>query len=627
MADSDVAAAAGHPARHRPAGRATGESADEIRSARSPPPTATTCCSPRRRSGFEGLVWILPGGRGGAGAGRRCRPRSPGGGARPTSTATDEDRALVEQALARTVSATDAGRAGGPRGAARLPPALPRGPRARARRGRRRRARLRGPEGRLHGPRGRGAPRARGGPALPPCAGGAPTHPWPRPWRSGSACWPSPALAGVLVAQAAGRRDADQVITGDIRQSVTEKLNEAGRRGWRGRPDRGHRALRRGARRTIPATPRPSPTRAGCSRSPVTRRTGLDVLARRRHRQPRRTPTCTPSSPSSSSATAWSSRLAASSTASTRSTRPPPSETSRPTSARQVDAALGPRQPRPPRPRRPASVLARWWEVAALGEAALAVTGEHPRRRLLPRAARPSAWCRRLTSASSRSGITSPWLQSAAGAPRSSSASSSAPTKPLPLREAVVLLDDEAEVVGQRQERVDAAAKGAGHQPDDAGLGQLVAQRIGLLLTAPRQPPGAVRPIAAIGGCPRRRGERRRASPPAPRYPHPAMPPVRRIPGSRDVASGRPRRNISRTRTTGTSRCRVRKTTTQPLKNADGQAVRRAVAGLGLRQLDDRRGTCACRATRPSGARAACGDAARRLSVPPRRRARVQARR
>jgi Flp pilus assembly protein TadD len=41
-------------------------------------------------------------------------------------------------------------------------------------------------------------------------------------------------LAGVLVAQTAGRRDAGEVATGDIRQSVTEKLNEAGRRGGEG---------------------------------------------------------------------------------------------------------------------------------------------------------------------------------------------------------------------------------------------------------------------------------------------------------------------------------------------------------------------------------------------------------
>ncbi len=41
-------------------------------------------------------------------------------------------------------------------------------------------------------------------------------------------------LAGQLVAQTAGRRDSDEVITGGIRQSVTEKLNEAGRRGGEG---------------------------------------------------------------------------------------------------------------------------------------------------------------------------------------------------------------------------------------------------------------------------------------------------------------------------------------------------------------------------------------------------------
>lgn len=36
-------------------------------------------------------------------------------------------------------------------------------------------------------------------------------------------------LAGLLVAQSAGRRDAGDLSSGDIRQSVTEKLNEAGR--------------------------------------------------------------------------------------------------------------------------------------------------------------------------------------------------------------------------------------------------------------------------------------------------------------------------------------------------------------------------------------------------------------
>jgi tetratricopeptide (TPR) repeat protein len=44
-------------------------------------------------------------------------------------------------------------------------------------------------------------------------------------------------LAGLLVAQTIGRRDAGEVITGDVRQSVTEKLNEAGRRGGSGELD------------------------------------------------------------------------------------------------------------------------------------------------------------------------------------------------------------------------------------------------------------------------------------------------------------------------------------------------------------------------------------------------------
>ncbi|MGK2947582.1 MAG: tetratricopeptide repeat protein [Acidimicrobiales bacterium] len=41
-------------------------------------------------------------------------------------------------------------------------------------------------------------------------------------------------LAGVLLAQAAGRRDPGEFVTGDIRQSVTERLNEAGRRSAEG---------------------------------------------------------------------------------------------------------------------------------------------------------------------------------------------------------------------------------------------------------------------------------------------------------------------------------------------------------------------------------------------------------
>lgn len=44
-------------------------------------------------------------------------------------------------------------------------------------------------------------------------------------------------VAGVLVAQSAGRRDASDSITGDIRQSATEKLNRAGRLGAEGEVD------------------------------------------------------------------------------------------------------------------------------------------------------------------------------------------------------------------------------------------------------------------------------------------------------------------------------------------------------------------------------------------------------
>jgi tetratricopeptide (TPR) repeat protein len=41
-------------------------------------------------------------------------------------------------------------------------------------------------------------------------------------------------LAGVLVANAAGRREAGETATGDVRTSITETLNQAGRRGSEG---------------------------------------------------------------------------------------------------------------------------------------------------------------------------------------------------------------------------------------------------------------------------------------------------------------------------------------------------------------------------------------------------------
>lgn len=60
----------------------------------------------------------------------------------------------------------------------------------------------------------------------------------PRSWRRallvGLGVTAFAVLAGVLLAQALGRRDAGEVATGDIRQTLTEKLNEAGRRGSAG---------------------------------------------------------------------------------------------------------------------------------------------------------------------------------------------------------------------------------------------------------------------------------------------------------------------------------------------------------------------------------------------------------
>jgi tetratricopeptide (TPR) repeat protein len=60
-----------------------------------------------------------------------------------------------------------------------------------------------------------------------------PASPAPRRW-AGTVAWTVgvvvfAVLAGVFVAQAAGRRDAGQTATGDIRQTVGSRLNEAGR--------------------------------------------------------------------------------------------------------------------------------------------------------------------------------------------------------------------------------------------------------------------------------------------------------------------------------------------------------------------------------------------------------------
>lgn len=62
----------------------------------------------------------------------------------------------------------------------------------------------------------------------------APPPSWRRTLLVGLGVLAFAALAGVLMAQALGRRDPGEVATGDIRQSITEKLNEAGRRGGAG---------------------------------------------------------------------------------------------------------------------------------------------------------------------------------------------------------------------------------------------------------------------------------------------------------------------------------------------------------------------------------------------------------
>lgn len=61
-----------------------------------------------------------------------------------------------------------------------------------------------------------------------------PRAPWARRLLVGLGVVAFAVVAGLMVAQAAGRREAGQVATGDVRQSVTEKLNEANRRGGEG---------------------------------------------------------------------------------------------------------------------------------------------------------------------------------------------------------------------------------------------------------------------------------------------------------------------------------------------------------------------------------------------------------
>jgi tetratricopeptide (TPR) repeat protein len=61
-----------------------------------------------------------------------------------------------------------------------------------------------------------------------------PARSWRRTAVAGSLVVLFAVLAGVLVAQSSGRREAGDTATGDVRQTVTEKLNEAGRRSGEG---------------------------------------------------------------------------------------------------------------------------------------------------------------------------------------------------------------------------------------------------------------------------------------------------------------------------------------------------------------------------------------------------------
>jgi tetratricopeptide (TPR) repeat protein len=62
----------------------------------------------------------------------------------------------------------------------------------------------------------------------------APRRSWRRTLVAGVGVLAFAVLAGVLAAQAGGRRDEGDTITGGVRQSVTEELNEAGRLGSQG---------------------------------------------------------------------------------------------------------------------------------------------------------------------------------------------------------------------------------------------------------------------------------------------------------------------------------------------------------------------------------------------------------
>ncbi len=248
-----------------------------------------------RRAGVD-----PPGGRARAGPGRPHRR------VRPLARRADLDRRRTPTPTGRSSTrpcTTDdrRHRPRAPRGRAGLPARVARGPRARARR-RRRRRRTTTP------PCGTTTPRAAARVLRALEAGAAPAAPAPaRDRRRAVAVVALVAVfavvAGVLVAQSAGRREPGDTATGDVRQSVTEKLNEAGRLlATDGDPpaiELYDEVLAQDPGNVEALTYRGWVLFLG-------RRVGgrPDVAARRGHRRPDRTPTSTRSSPSSSSATA-----------------------------------------------------------------------------------------------------------------------------------------------------------------------------------------------------------------------------------------------------------------------------------------------------------------------------------
>ena len=253
----------------RPRARATTQIRDELAAAYGEQVLLTP-----GSSGVAGLVWVLPvvalvlalAGAGVrvlalAGHGRRSTPATPTahwwtGRSTPSTPGRERRR----RDCGGRHPAPRSRRAGGAGGAARLPAALARGPRARARRRRRRRPRLRSPEGRLHRPR---RPHA-SGPSRPTTPGSPPPvrpGPGPERWRRLRSSWRSRCWRACSWPGFAGRREAGDALTGDIRESTRTQLDDAP-----AGPATG--ALRRAPSRsttrcwpTSPTTSRPWPTR------------------------------------------------------------------------------------------------------------------------------------------------------------------------------------------------------------------------------------------------------------------------------------------------------------------------------------------------------------------------------